>query len=70
MWYWCSHALEDLGGGDHVIVMGGDPATVRRLGFRPASTLADALEMASDVVGRSPTITHVKNPPLLLTEVH
>ena len=48
MWYWGSHALEHLGG---VIVVGGDPATVRRLGFRPASTMADAFEMAADVVG-------------------
>lgn len=69
MWYWCSHALQHLGGGDHVIVMGGDPDTTRRLGFRPASTLQDALEMAGDIVGRQPSITHVKNPPLLLTEV-
>ena len=59
MWYWGSHALEHLGG---VIVVGGDPATVRRLGFRPASTLADALEMATDVVGPSPT-RHLREEP-------
>ena len=45
-------------------MVGGDPATVRRLGFRPASTMDDAFEMATDVVGRRPTITYVKNPPL------
>ncbi len=66
MWYWGSHALEHLG---QVIVVGGDPATVRRLGFRPASTLADALEMAADVVGPSPTVTYVKNPPLGMSDV-
>jgi hypothetical protein len=66
MWYWGSHALEHLGG---VIVVGGDPATVRRLGFRPASTLADALEMATDVVGPSPTVTYVKNPPIGMADV-
>jgi lactate racemase len=66
MWYWGSHALEHLG---QVIIVGGDPATVRRLGFRPASTLADALEMATDVVGPSPTITYVKNPPLGMADV-
>ena len=48
MWYWCAHALQHLGG---VIIVGGDPAAVHRLGFRAASTLADALEMAQDVVG-------------------
>ncbi len=66
MWYWGAHALEHLGG---VIVVGGDPAAVRRLGFRPASTLNDALEMASDVVGARPTITHLHNPPLLMADV-
>ena len=66
MWYWGSHALEHL---SQVIIVGGDPATVRRLGFRPASTLADALEMASDVLGPDPTITYVKNPPLGMADV-
>jgi len=67
MWYWGSHALAHLG---RVIVLGGDPRTVRRLGFMPATTMADALEMASDVVGRQPTITHLHNPPILMADVH
>jgi hypothetical protein len=66
MWYWCAHALEHLG---KVIIVGGDRAAVRRLGFSPASTLADALEMASDVVGRDPSITHLHVPPLLIADV-
>ncbi len=66
MWYWGAHALEHLGG---VIVVGGDPRAVRRLGFKPASTLRDALEMAEDVVGRDPSVTHLHAPPLLLAEV-
>ena len=66
MWYWCAHALEHLG---RVIVLGGDPKAVRRMGFSPASTLADALEIASDVVGNSPSITHLHVPPLLLADV-
>jgi lactate racemase len=66
MWYWCAHALQHLGG---VIIVGGDRAAVRRLGFKPASTLADAFEMAEDVVGREPTITHLHAPPILLAEV-
>jgi hypothetical protein len=52
-----------------VIVVGGDRPAVRRLGFSPASTLADALELAEDVVGRDPTITHLHVPPLLLADV-
>jgi hypothetical protein len=35
----------------------------------PASTLDDALEIASDVVGRSPTITHLHTPPLIIADV-
>jgi hypothetical protein len=66
MWYWGSHALAHLG---RVIVVGGDRATVRRLGFHPASTLSDALEIASDVVGRNATITHVHNPPIFMSDV-
>jgi hypothetical protein len=66
MWYWGAHALQHLGG---VIVVGGDPKSVRRLGFKPASTLRDALEMAEDVVGREPSITHLHTPPLLMADV-
>ena len=66
MWYWGSHALEHLG---RVIIVGGDPKAVRRLGFLPASTLDDAFEMASDVVGRHPTVTHLHVPPIVLTDV-
>ena len=66
MWYWCAHALEHLGA---VIIVGGDRAAVRRMGFKPATNLADALEMAEDVVGRDPTITHLHLPPLFLADV-
>ncbi|HEY1988142.1 MAG TPA: lactate racemase domain-containing protein [Acidimicrobiales bacterium] len=66
MWYWCAHALQHLGG---VIIVGGDPAAVHRLGFRVASTMADALEMATDIVGPSPTLTHVHTPPILMSDV-
>jgi hypothetical protein len=66
MWYWCAHALEHVG---KVIIVGGQRAAVRRLGFTPASTLADALEMATDVVGRDPSITHFHAPPVMLADV-
>ena len=67
MWYWCAHAMAHLG---RVIVVGGDPKAVRRLGFSPASSLDDALEIASDVVGPSPTLTHMHNPPIFMSDVH
>jgi len=66
MWYWCAHALDHVGA---VIVVGGDRAAVRRLGFKPASSMADALEMASDVVGPDPSLTHLHTPPLLMAQV-
>jgi hypothetical protein len=66
MWYWGAHALQHLG---QTIIVGGDVRAVRRLGFKPASTLQDALEMASDVVGRDATITHLHNPPIFLADV-
>jgi hypothetical protein len=66
MWYWAAHAMEYLG---DVIFVGGDRATVKQLGFRSATSLGDALEMASETVGRSPRITSVKVPPLLLADV-
>src|SRR5215203_79649 len=66
MWYWGAHAMKHCA---RIVVVGGDPKSVRRLGFVPASTLDDALEIASDVVGRSPTITHLHNPPILMADV-
>jgi hypothetical protein len=66
MWYWCAHALQHLGA---VIIVGGDPAAVHRLGFRVASTMADALEMANDIVGTSPTLTHIHTPPIFMSDV-
>ncbi len=66
MWYWGAHALQHLGG---VIIVGGNAKAVRRLGFKPATTMRDALEMASDVVGPDPSLTHFHCPPLMLAEV-
>ena len=52
-----------------IIIVGGDQRAVRRLGFMSASTMQDALAMASDVVGREATITHLHNPPILMADV-
>ncbi|HUC31953.1 MAG TPA: lactate racemase domain-containing protein [Ilumatobacteraceae bacterium] len=65
-WYWGAHGQQWAG---KVIIVGGDPPTVRRLGFTPASTMNDALEIAADVVGRSPSITHLHVPALLVADV-
>ena len=66
MWYWGAHAMEHLG---DVIFVGADRKAAARMGFRSASTLADALEMAQDTVGTSPSITYLHAPPLTLADV-
>lgn len=66
MWYWGAHALDHLG---DVIFVGGDPKACARMGYRAATTFRDALEMASDRVGRDPSITYFHCPPLALAEV-
>jgi lactate racemase len=66
MWYWGAHAMDHLG---DVIFVGADRKAVRRMGFRTASSFADALEMASDTVGTSPRIAYLHTPPLTLAEV-
>lgn len=66
MWYWIAHALDHLG---DVIWVGGNPKAAARMGFRSATTLRDALEMASSTVGPSPSITYLRNPPHLLADV-
>ena len=66
MWYWAAHAMDHV---DDVIWVGGDRKVAARLGFRAASTLHDALEMASGTVGTDPSITYLRNPPHLLADV-
>ena len=66
MWYWAAHAMDHV---DDVIWVGGNRRAAARLGFRAATTLADALEMASDTVGTAPSITYLHNPPHLLADV-
>lgn len=66
MWYWAAHAMDYLG---DTIFVGADRKTVSRLGFRTATTLGDALDMASETVGSSPRIVAMRCPPLLLADV-
>jgi hypothetical protein len=65
-WIWAAHALEHVG---DVIVVGGERDTVHRLGLKCATTLDDAFEMAEQTVGRHPSVTHLRTPPLLLADV-
>lgn len=52
-----------------IIWVGADRASAERLGMRAATTLADALEIASNAVGRQPSITYMHTPPSLVADV-
>ena len=62
-------AYDQWGEGPPLIFVGGNRKTTQRMGFRAATTLADALEMAKDTVGSSPSITYQHAPPLALADV-
>ncbi|MGO1487922.1 MAG: lactate racemase domain-containing protein, partial [Arachnia sp.] len=63
MWYRMQAASSGL---SDVIWVGGDRRSAAVMGHRGASTLADAYEMASAVVGSTPNITHLHGPGRLL----
>jgi hypothetical protein len=65
-WYWGAHAMEHAG---DIIVVGGEREVVHRLGFKAATTLEDAFEMAEQTVGSHPSITHMRMPPIMLADV-
>ena len=66
LWYEMAAARAHCG---DIIWVGAHRPTVDRLGFRAASTLADALEIVSSTVGRSPSITYLHSSSLLITDV-
>jgi hypothetical protein len=66
MWYWGAHGRDHVG---DVIFVGGEPKSVARLGYRPAGSFRDALEMAKDTVGPSPSITYFHAPPIMIADV-
>jgi hypothetical protein len=51
-----------------VVWIGADRSVAARLGFRAASTLADALEIVASTVGRSPSISYL-HPPTAWVDV-
>lgn len=65
-WYQMTPAREHAG---DVIFVGADRRSADRMGFRAASRLTDALEMASATVGNEPRIRYLHAPPDLLGTV-
>ncbi len=66
LWYEIQAAKQNYG---DVVFVGADRGVIDRLGFRAASTLADALEIVSSGVGRSPSIGYLHAPPQILVDV-
>ncbi|MET1007954.1 MAG: lactate racemase domain-containing protein [Propionibacteriaceae bacterium] len=66
LWYQLAAARAHCG---DIIWVGAHRPTVERLGFRAASTLADALEIVSSTVGRAPSITYLHGAPQLIADV-
>ena len=66
VWYEMAAARAHCG---DIIFVGAHRPTIERLGFRAASTLADALEIVSSSVGRSPSITFLHGAPQLVADV-
>lgn len=60
LWYALTSIRTELA---DVVWVGADRPAVEQLGFRVASTLADALEMVSTHVGRSPALRYLHTPP-------
>ncbi|SDL70907.1 lactate racemase domain-containing protein [Tessaracoccus oleiagri] len=65
-WYRVAEATRSL---SDVIWVGGNRRTADLFGHRSASTYADALEIASNTVGREPSITYLHGPGLPLGDV-
>lgn len=68
LWLWQAMQPAIAHCGD-VIWVGADRVSADRMGFRAATTLADALEMASASVGRAPSITYLHTPPTVVADV-
>ncbi len=66
LWYQIAEATRHL---SDVVWVGADRGSVDRLGFRAASTLADALEIVSASVGRTPAISYLHVPPQIVVDI-
>jgi lactate racemase len=67
MWYWGCYGLSHVGKVIFVKPRSKRPAEV--MGFDTANSIAEAIEMAKDVVGETPSITNFHCPPHILLDV-
>lgn len=67
MWYWGENGRAHTG---KVIVVGAESKRAAEiLGWETANSMDEALEMAQSHVGRPPTVTHLKIPPINMVDV-
>ncbi|MBI3911544.1 MAG: DUF2088 domain-containing protein [Armatimonadetes bacterium] len=67
MWYWGCYAQQYLG--RVICVAPESQKAAQRLGWDAAASLDEAIEMAQDTVGRNPSISVYRCPPLFLCDV-
>lgn len=67
MWYWGCYGLAHLGKVIFVKPQSKRPAEI--MGFATANSIAEAIEMAKDVVGDNPSISNFHYPPHILLDV-
>ena len=68
MWYWGENGRQHVG---KVIVLGAESReAAARMGWDTAATMDEALGMARDYLGRTPSITLMHVPPIGLAEMH
>jgi Lactate racemase N-terminal domain len=65
LWYQIGAARRHCG---DIVWAGADRESAAQMGFRAASTLADALEMVASTVGRTPSISYLHAPPRVLVD--
>jgi hypothetical protein len=67
MWYWGTYGMRHVA--KTIFVNPVSREAVRRMGFECASSLSEAIEMATSAVGPSPQITWHRVPPISMVEV-
>jgi hypothetical protein len=66
LWYQIAAAQQHC---KDIVWVGADRESAARMGFRAASTLADALEIVASTVGNAPSISYLHSPPQILVDV-
>jgi hypothetical protein len=66
LWYQIAAARQHCA---DIVWVGADRESTARMGFRAASTLADALEIVASTVGRTPSISYLHAPPQVLVDI-